>query len=111
MIDFKPQTKSRELSGTRRATRDSLLLLATVTRSSVDGADPVPVRVRNLSSVGLMADYVDIAIPGEPVVVNVRGLGNVAGTVAWLRRGRIGVSFDVEVDPLLVRRPVAAPQY
>ena len=107
MIDFNPGTAHRELKGTRRASRDSLLLLATIRHKSHDSGDWLPVRVRNLSAVGMMADYDEVAGIGEPVEVNVRGIGTVAGTVAWLRRGRIGIAFDVEVDPMKVRRPGA----
>jgi hypothetical protein len=53
-----------------------------------------------------MADYLDEAKAGEAVTIHVRGLGDVAGKVAWVRGGRIGVIFDAEVDPKLARKPV-----
>jgi hypothetical protein len=31
----------------------------------------------------------------------------VPGMVAWVRKGRIGVAFDEDVDPMLARRPVS----
>jgi hypothetical protein len=104
--------QGRESSGRRGAGRDSLFLMATIRKRSDKDGELIPVRVRNLSPVGLMADYQDVAEPDEPVIVTVRGIGPVAGKVAWLRRGRIGVTFDTEVDPLLARKPVggkAAP--
>ena len=60
-----------------------------------------------------MADYTDMAAEGDPVTVTVRGIGTVAGKVAWLRRGRIGIAFDAEVDPMAARNPVsgAAPKH
>ncbi|WP_324749937.1 PilZ domain-containing protein [Sphingomonas sp. LY54] len=97
----------------RTAARDSLFLSATIQRAGEAKGDLQPLRVRNLSAIGLMADYLDIANPGEPVVVTVRGIGSVSGKVAWVKRGRIGVNFDNEVDPLKARRPVvkqAPPQ-
>lgn len=92
----------------RRASRDSLFLSATIRRQGDSEAELVPVRVRNLSAIGMMADYEDVAEPDDPVVVTVRGIGSVKGKVAWVKRGRIGIAFDVEVDPLLARRPVKA---
>ena len=91
---------------TPRSSRlDSLFLSATIQRTG-HSANPVPVRVRYLSAIGVMADFNDVASPGEAVVVTVRGIGAVAGTVTWINRGRIGINFDVEIDPLKARRPV-----
>ena len=98
----------RPSTGRRTSGRDSLFLSATIRRPGDSGIDPAPVRVRNLSAIGLMADYSEIAAEGEPVTVTVRGIGTIAGKVAWLRRGRIGIAFDVEVDPLAARKPVGA---
>jgi len=92
--------------GRRTAGRDSLFLSATIQKNGQAARDLAPLRVRNLSAIGLMADYLDLAIVGEPVIVTMRGIGVVAGKVAWIRRGRIGVTFDVEVDPLKARKPV-----
>ena len=94
----------RNSAGRRSAGRDSLFLSAVIHRQGEE--EPAPVRVRNLSAVGLMADYTDLAREGEPVTVTVRGIGSVAGKVAWVRRGRIGIAFDVEVDPVAARKPV-----
>ena len=93
----------------RMSVRDSMLLSATIRRAQDADAELKPVRVRNLSAIGLMADYSGAAIPGDAVVVTVRGIGKVSGKVAWLKRGRIGVTFDVEVDPLMARKPVVPP--
>lgn len=92
--------------GRRTFTRDSLFLSAKIRRGGQNDSEVADLRVRNLSAVGLMADYRDVATPGEPVVVTVRGIGTVAGKVAWVKRGRIGIIFDSEVDPLKARRPV-----
>ena len=96
----------------RRSTRDSMMLLATIRRVQDPVGEQAPVRVRNLSAIGLMADYQDVALPGDAVVVTVRGIGAIAGKVAWLKRGQIGVTFDREVDPMRARKPVIkqAPQ-
>jgi hypothetical protein len=90
----------------RRANRDSLFLCATIRRRSDPEGDLPPVRLRNLSAVGLMADYDDVVDIGDPVVITCRGIGSVSGRVAWVKRGQIGVAFDYEVDPIKARRSV-----
>jgi hypothetical protein len=100
------ETKVTSSSSRRTSSRDSLFLSATIRRKGDVEEELVPLRVRNLSAVGLMADYHDVAVEGEPVVVTVRGIGSVAGTVAWIKQGRIGIAFDVEVDPKLARKPI-----
>jgi len=99
----------------RDAVRESLFLLATIRR--IGGVDLgfIPVRVRNLSPVGLMADHDGLTRPGDRVMTEIRGLGFVPGEVAWVRRGRIGVRFDDEIDPQRARtwlqpEPQAAPK-
>jgi hypothetical protein len=99
--------KGRENTGRRVSARDSMFLAATIRRRTDKEEELVPVRVRNLSAVGLMADYDRDAEPGEPVLVSLRGIGQVPGMVAWIRKGRIGIAFDEDVDPLLARRPVS----
>ena len=114
MADIDPAGRDKKLASTsnsRRSSRDSLFLSATVRRNGESGEALVPVRVRNLSTVGVMVDYIEVATPGEQVEVTVRGLGTVPGKVAWVKQGRIGISFDLEVDPKMARKPVKpAPQ-
>lgn len=86
----------------RNAARDSLFLAATLRIDSVE----VPVRVRNLSAGGLMAEYADHVESGTPVEINVRGVGWTRGRIAWSTDGRIGIAFDRPIDPLLARKPV-----
>ena len=90
----------------REAARESLFLSATIRR--IGGVDLgfLPVRIRNLSSVGLMADHDGLSRPGDRVMVEMRGLGFIPGEVAWVRHGRVGVSFDGPIDPKLARRSV-----
>ena len=89
----------------RGGARDSLLLSAQL-RLPVDAA-PTTVRVRNLSHGGLMAEFAGRAEIGDPVLIEVRGIGWVAGQVAWVAEGRLGIAFDSAIDPLLARKPVA----
>lgn len=95
-----------EHAGRRSKGRDSLFLMATIRKGGEPDREEIPVRVRNLSEVGLMADYTDTAEPGEAVSVEVRGIGVVPGKVAWVEDRRIGITFDSAVDPMLARKPV-----
>jgi hypothetical protein len=88
----------------RRDSRDSLFLAA---RFRLRGDSKVEhIRVRNLSSGGLMAELADPIDQDTPVEVDVRGIGWIAGTVAWTAVGRAGIAFDRPIDPLKARKPV-----
>ncbi|SMF73699.1 PilZ domain-containing protein [Allosphingosinicella indica] len=106
MFDFNPSSSAKRPLEGRRAYRDSLFLCATIRRGSDPAGDLAPVRVRNLSSVGLMADYDDKVECGDPVVATLKGLGSVKGRVVWVQGGQIGIAFDDEVDPIKARRSV-----
>ncbi|WP_353205566.1 PilZ domain-containing protein [Sphingomonas sp.] len=88
----------------RQVARDSLFLMADL---RVFGEkDARPVRVRNLSQGGLMAEFPDGLAQGLRVEFDVRGIGWVSGQIAWSAAGRIGVAFDRQIDPMLARKPV-----
>ena len=105
MIETRITPAPERAAGRRSRHRDSFFLSATICRAAAP-AEAVAVRVRNLSAIGLMADYSEVAAVGEPVVVAMRGIGKAAGTVAWVRTGRIGITFDSEVDPMKARKPL-----
>jgi hypothetical protein len=92
-----------DFTGQRSGARDSLMLAA---QFRVGGGPVEQVRVRNLSSGGLMAEYAAPVATKTPVEVEVRGVGWVAGRIAWAAEGRVGVAFDQEIDPMLARKPV-----
>lgn len=93
-----------DFSGQRSGARDSLLLAA---QFRIDGSDTVyQVRVRNLSPGGLMAEYSAPIARDTPVEIEVRGVGWVKGRIAWATDGRVGVAFDLAIDPMLARKPV-----
>ncbi len=94
---------SDDPSSQRAGSRDSLLLSAQL---RIEGEPEATVRVRNLSSGGLMAEYAQPVLPGTPVEVDVRGVGRVPGRIAWTAEGRIGIAFDREIDPKSARKPV-----
>ena len=89
----------------RSAPRDSLFLLTTLT--TLDGAPLGKARVRNLSATGLMADCERTVPAGIRLMLDLRGVGRVTGSVAWVREDKIGVAFDEQIDPQLARKPVS----
>lgn len=89
---------------TRQVDRDSLLLLAQV---RVDGAGAeYPVKVRNLSAGGMMAEGKVPVMRGALISVALRNIGWVDGTVAWKQDDRFGIAFVEEIDPKLARAPI-----
>ena len=103
---FDPLLPAEDLAERQRnEARDSLFLLAEMRGP---GQPALPVRVRNLSAGGLMAEYTGLLDNGSPVEVEVRGVGWIPGRIAWRAAGRIGVAFDRHIDPLMARKPVSA---
>jgi PilZ domain len=99
--DFNPPSNSET---NRELDRDSLFLKAVLKFTSVSQESEV--RVRNLSAGGLMAETPLRVVRGEKVEVNLRSVGWISGTVAWITEGRIGIAFDHPVDPKAVRNPI-----
>jgi len=86
---------------TRQVNRDSLFLLAQV---RVDGQDVSHrVKVRNLSAGGMMAEGEVKVLRGALVMVELRNIGWVEGSVAWKQGDRFGIAFVDEIDPVVVR--------
>lgn len=83
----------------------------------LDGADETHrVKIRNLSSGGMMAEADLKVVRGCRLEIELRNVGKVDGTVAWVQDNRFGISFASEIDPKRVRAPVgsqdaAAPRY
>lgn len=91
---------------TRNLARDSLFLFADFAFEG--NSDRWRVKVRNLSAGGMMAEAGGIAAArGDRVVVTLRNIGDVAGTIAWSEGSRFGIAFEEEIDPKLAREPVA----
>jgi hypothetical protein len=90
---------------TRQVNRDSLFLLAQL---RVDGEEDVHrVKIRNLSAGGAMAEGDVKVARGSLVLVELRNIGWVEGSVAWKQGNRFGIAFAEEIDPKLVRSPLA----
>ncbi|WP_375394116.1 PilZ domain-containing protein [uncultured Sphingomonas sp.] len=90
--------------GQRKRKRDSLFLQASITLAD----EPVArdVRIRNLSEGGLMAELPRVVNPDTPVKIDLRGIPDLTGKVAWCAEGRMGIVFDRKIDPQLARKPV-----
>ena len=89
---------------TRQIPRDSLFLLASLRREGDEQAHRI--KVRNLSARGMMAEGQVRAKGGMLVSVDLRNIGWVKGSVAWVQDNRFGIAFAEEIDPKLVRQPV-----
>ena len=90
----------------RSGPRDSLFLLTTL--KTEEGMPLGRARVRNLSATGLMADCERAVPAGTRIILELRGVGQVRGSIVWSREDKIGVAFDEEIDPQLARKPVAS---
>lgn len=89
---------------TRSVARDSLFLLADIRVEQ--GVDVYRARVRNLSDGGMMGEGMLRVQRGNRVEVDLRNIGVVGGTVAWVQDNRFGIAFDEEIDSQKARRPL-----
>jgi hypothetical protein len=87
----------------RQIARDSLFVLADLRVDGLEGEHRI--RVRNLSSGGLMAEGSLKVQRGQMVWTNVRNIGWVEGSVAWVQDSRFGIAFRDEIDPRIARAP------
>lgn len=91
-------------SENRQIARDSLFVMADLRIDGLDGEHRI--KVRNLSAGGMMGEGLVNVMRGTVVRVNLRNVGWVEGTVAWVHQNRFGVAFRDEIDPMVVRMPV-----
>jgi PilZ domain len=84
--------------------RESMFLLAGIVFEN--STEKLNMRVRNISNGGMMVDCPVVHEKGRPLIAELKGIGAVAGRVAWSNAGKMGVAFNVEVDPKLTRQPV-----
>lgn len=93
---------------TRSVTRDSLFLSATVRIDQQ--VESHRVRVRNLSDGGMMAEG-DVRVQrGARLEIELRNVGSVGGSVAWVQDKRFGIAFDREIDSQLARKPAESEE-
>ncbi|MBH0114757.1 PilZ domain-containing protein [Novosphingobium sp. YJ-S2-02] len=93
-----------EQSDNRQIPRDSLFLMAELRVDGLDGEHRI--KVRNLSAGGMMGEGPVRVVRGAVVEVNIRNLGWVEGSIAWVQESRFGVAFHEDIDPKLARAPV-----
>lgn len=89
---------------TRSVVRDSLFLLAEIRIEQ--STETHRVRVRNLSDGGMMGEGNLRVQRGNRLTIELRNIGAVAGTVAWVQDNRFGIAFDDEIDSQKARRPL-----
>ena len=90
----------------RQITRDSLFVMADLRIDGIEGEHRI--RVRNLSSGGMMAEGTFNVQRGQVVWINVRNIGWVEGAVAWVQDTRFGIAFRDEIDPRVARATATA---
>ena len=93
----------------RHISRDSMFVLSRLRDAS--GAEH-NVRIRNLSSGGVMAEGNMRIQRGDAISLELRNIGWVDGNVAWVAESRFGIAFCEAVDPKAVRgipAPANAP--
>jgi hypothetical protein len=90
----------------RQIERDSLFVMADLRVEGV--ADERRVKVRNLSAGGMMAEGDVKVVIGSAVEVNIRNIGWIDGSVAWVQDNRFGIAFREEIDPKVARAPLTA---
>ena len=93
----------------RQIGRDSLFLMADLRLAGA--SDEHRIKVRNLSSGGMMGEGPVRVTRGEGVTVQIRNIGWVEGTVAWVQENRFGVAFRDEIDPKLARAAVGEGEH
>lgn len=98
------ETRKMTDNDNRQIERDSLFVMADL---RVEGAgEEWRVKVRNLSAGGMMAEG-DVKVqPGAGVEVNIRNIGWIDGSVAWVQDNRFGIAFRDEIDPKVARAPL-----
>lgn len=90
--------------GGRQAARHRVMFMAALAR---DTGQPLgQVRVRDISSSGLMAETGLPLRLGEKVQVDLRGIGAVTGAIVRRTPNSVAIKFDIAIDPLLTRQKV-----
>jgi hypothetical protein len=95
-------------SENRQIARDSLFVMADLRLP--DSAAEHRIKVRNLSVGGMMGEGTVRVSRGDLVEVNIRNIGWVQGSIAWVQDDRFGVAFQEEIDPKVARAPVTQTQ-
>ena len=89
----------------RQIARDSLFVMAELRLD--ESHDAHRIKMRNLSAGGMMGEGSLRLARGTIVWVDIRNVGWVEGSIAWVQANRFGVAFREEIDPRLARLPPA----
>ncbi|MEO6717040.1 MAG: PilZ domain-containing protein [Novosphingobium sp.] len=93
----------------RRLARDSLFVMADL---RLDGSDEEHrIKMRNLSSGGMMGEGSIRVMRGALVQVHIRNIGWVDGSIAWVQDDRFGIAFNEEIDPKVARSPAVPGEH
>ena len=100
-------------SENRHIARDSLFVMADL---RLDGShEEHRIKVRNLSAGGMMGEGDVRVFRGAVISVNIRNIGWVEGSIAWVQENRFGIAFREDIDPKVARAPLAdgehSPRY
>lgn len=88
----------------RRAEREMIEVSTTLRASGYHGHDIV---IRNISTLGFMAEVEDEFTTGDLVRVRLPALGTMPARVVWVRNEQIGCEFDHEIDLPRLRQMLA----
>ena len=73
-----------------------------------DSADPG--QNRPVRDSLLMIEFDRPLAVDTPVTIDLRGIGEVTGRVAWCTQGRLGIALDETIDPMKARKSVGQGQ-
>ena len=90
-----------------RATPRHSMFIRSIIRRPHDAVEH-PIRIRNLSAGGLMGETTHVLRRREHVVIALRGVGDMAGHVAWVHGHRFGIAFSRTINLKLVREAMAS---
>ncbi|QNN65489.1 EAL domain-containing protein [Sphingomonas rhizophila] len=62
------------------------------------GGETKEIRLRNISSMGALAECDQVVTPGETMTIDIVGVGPVIGTVRWAQSGKFGLQFTEQFD-------------
>jgi PilZ domain len=88
-------------SASRQEARDNIFMSAELMFE--DARESMTVRIRNISSGGMMIDCSANFPIGHVVSCTIKNVGEVKGRIAWSVAPRMGIAFESELDPKKVR--------
>ncbi len=93
----------------RHIARDSLFVMVDL---RLDGSEEEHrIKMRNLSSGGMMGEGTVRVFRGAAISVNIRNIGWVEGSIAWVHESRFGIAFREDIDPKVARAPAAPGEH